>query len=123
MKPAMFFGEKLRESKAHLRFAAAHRSWAVFVECFGKRLGMAEQAERRQRLGSFFEKLPGPVRLREPDDKFFILEELSWKKQLLCVYLVREVARGRSDLVDTFSLNNKSSHKINTHQYNYNEDA
>jgi tRNA (guanine10-N2)-methyltransferase len=50
-------------------------SFKCAVEAFGRKYTMPEQLERMERFHALFERFSGPVRLRNPDSEFWIIED------------------------------------------------
>ncbi|TDH69857.1 hypothetical protein CCR75_004777 [Bremia lactucae] len=96
-------------------------SWRLNVAVFGKKLSMDEQRKRRE---LFQNSMPfaGPVRMKNPDETFLILEELGLDQDLYQnvkpkqMFFLRELAgseknRGRGgarDLVDQQTLKRRA---------------
>eukprot|EP01029_Cantina_marsupialis_P020753 TRINITY_DN4891_c0_g1_i2.p1 TRINITY_DN4891_c0_g1~~TRINITY_DN4891_c0_g1_i2.p1 ORF type:complete len:260 (+),score=56.79 TRINITY_DN4891_c0_g1_i2:52-831(+) len=84
------------------------KSWAFIVKGHGRKISMEEQAEVRERFR--FLDLPGPVRLRKPQQEYTIIidngvnEDGSPANKLRGVYMGRKVSDGQRCLLDKYTL-------------------
>ena len=74
----------------------ATSSWRLDIEAFGRRFSMTEQTERRELVKPYLiDAFPGPVKMKDPNEWFLILEEYAVNTlphELLHVYFVRTLA-------------------------------
>lgn len=92
------------------------RSFKCVVEGFGRRYSMQEQLEKMEMFSDLFERFAGPVKLNNPDDEFWIMEDAfpavghksnEQHGQPRQVFLGRKIAAGAAYLGHEFHLSRR----------------
>ncbi|CAK4070512.1 unnamed protein product [Aphanomyces euteiches] len=66
--------DKLKAEYCNTSLHPADATWSFWVDCFGQKLSLAEQDQRRQRITSTID-FPGVVQLKNADCAYWLFEE------------------------------------------------